>query len=144
MDIDHLIKKCKEFLEKIEYIDFALIFGSYAQRKAFPFSDLDIAIHTSKELDLLELGELTIQLEKLTEKEVDLLILNDLYKKDPLLAYNVVTEGILLFARSQDQWVEYKTKAYLYYLDHKPLYEAMTRSFLKRIEENKIGKRNVK
>ncbi len=143
MDINYLIKKCKEFLKKIEYIDFALIFGSYAQGKPFPFSDLDLAIHTSKDLDLLELGGLITELEELTQKEVDLILLNNLYQENPLLAYHIITEGVLLFSRDEEQWVEYKTKVFLYYFDHKALYEAMNKSFIKRIEENKIGKRNV-
>lgn len=139
-----LLDKLKEFFENLKFIDFALIFGSYAKGKTLPISDIDLAIHTSTNLELLEIGELVAQLEKLTQKEVDLVILNELYKKDPPLAYNIVNDGVLIFCKNQEKFINFKTNCLIYFFDHQPLYEMMNKALIKRIKENKFGKRNVR
>lgn len=94
---EKLFENLKKFFENLDFIDFALVFGSYAKEKVLPISDLDVAIHTSKELEFLEIGNLISEMEKITKKEVDLVILNGIYQKNPLLAYNIISEGILIF-----------------------------------------------
>jgi len=87
------VDKLKDFFEKLGFIDFAVLFGTYARNEELVMSDVDLAIHTSKDLDLPEIGAIISQLEKLLGLEVDLVILNNLYKKNPLFAYNILKEG---------------------------------------------------
>ena len=129
----------KNFFKKIDFIEFVVLFGSYAKGKSFPISDFDLAIYTSKNLELLEIGDLISKLEKLTGLEVDLLILNDLYKNNPRLAYEIISQGKLIFYRNKNKWIEFKTWTYIYYCDHKPLFDMFDQAFLTRLKEGKFG-----
>lgn len=140
---EKLFENLKKFFENLDFIDFALVFGSYAKEKVLPISDLDIAIHTSKELEFLEIGNLISEMEKITKKEVDLVILNGIYQKNPLLAYNIISEGILIFCKNKEKWINFKTKCLLYFFDHQPLYETIDKALIKRIKENKFAKRDA-
>ncbi len=139
-----LLKKLKRFFKNCEFIDFAFVFGSYAKDKVLPMSDLDIAIHTSKELELLEIGRIIAELEKLTQKEVDLVILNEIYKQNPLLAYTIVNEGIVVFCKDEEKLIEFKTNCLIWFFDHQPLYEMVNEALIERIKEGNFAKRNFR
>ena len=79
----------KKYLEQYNFINFALIFGSNAIGKVRNKSDLDVGIYFDKDLDLLFLGKFITDLEKITKKKIDLLELKDIYKKLPVLAYQI-------------------------------------------------------
>lgn len=134
------LERLKELLATFPKVKFALLFGSYARGKAFPFSDLDIAILFDEEPELLELGKMTATLEKETGLEVDILPLNSLYERDPALAYEVITTGKLLFCRDEEAFVLYKKYTFLYYFDHQPLFERVWADLKRRLREGKFGK----
>lgn len=67
-------------------IVFALVFGSQANRQANQLSDVDIGIFTTDDIPILRLGRIVSALEKIGKKEVDLVVLNDLYKRKPNFA----------------------------------------------------------
>ncbi|PHS58191.1 MAG: hypothetical protein COB17_04140 [Sulfurimonas sp.] len=71
----------KNILQENQNIIFALLFGSYANGKSNDMSDIDIAIFTDKELDIFEFGMIVSDLEQLSDKKIDLVVLNNLYKK---------------------------------------------------------------
>jgi len=143
-EVKELFERLKEFFRNYEFIDFAIVFGSYAKNKAFPISDIDIAIHTSKELELLEIGEIISKLEKITQKDIDLVILNNLYKKEPILAYNIVSEGVSIFCRDKEKLADFKTKCFLWFFDHQPLYEMVNKALIKRIREGNFARKNIR
>ncbi len=137
-----ILNQVKEYFQKFGNIEFAILFGSYASGKERFLSDIDFGIYVKKELELLEQGLLIYELEKITNKKVDLLILNDLYKKNPELSYNVVTTCKILLCRSNKLYVNFKTNSFLYYFDTDILRREVNKTFLRRLEQGKFGERN--
>ena len=138
VDFDNISR----FLNKTGNITFALVFGSTATGKGNRFSDVDIGIHTQEELSLPELGKIVAGLEKIVKKEVDLVVLNDLFKQKPYFAFQIVSTARLLFTNNLKEWVNFKRKVFLSYLDVKPMLDMMKASLEKRIRTGKFGERN--
>ena len=136
------LKKIVEFFEQHNSIDFALVFGSHATNKSHPFSDIDIGIYTNNKIELFELGAIVSTIELLINKPVDLVILNDLFKKKPDFAYQIVKDHRLIYCRDRSTYIDFKTNAVLYYLDQKPLIDSVKEAFFNRLNENQFGKRN--
>ena len=130
------------YLKQYDDIEFALIFGSFASGKVGSKSDLDLAIFSKESLDLLLLGKMIVDLEKITEFKIDLLELKDIYKKNPLLAYQIVTNCKLLFSKDENIFSEFKRKSFLSYFDTEKLRKSVNSAFYKRISSKKFGKRN--
>jgi len=116
---------------------FVLLFGSYSEDSESAMSDVDVGIFYKNEI-----GYQTAMLEDLLGKKVDLIALNDVYKKDPLFGFQILENHTSVLINDEDAYVSFKTSCQLYYLDHKPLIEMQERAFLKRIENDKIGERN--
>lgn len=140
--IEEIIKNVTEYFNKFDYIEFALLFGSYASGKERFLSDIDFGIYVSKELELLEQGLMIYELEAITDKKVDLIVLNNLYKKNPEFAYNIVTNCKILSCRSKKSFIDYKTQSFLYYFDTDFLRKEVNEAFLKRLKQGKFGERN--
>lgn len=122
---------------------FVLLFGSYANGTQSEMSDIDIGLFFSEEVDYMELGYHTAKLSSLLDKKVDLISLNDLYKKDPLIAFEILDNHQCLVCNNQEKYIRFKTVTQLVYLDNKPLIELNRANLSKRIEQkNTIGKRN--
>jgi len=85
---------------------------------------------------------LTAGLESLLKRKVDLVILNNIYKKRPVFAYEIVSNGVIIVCRNKDSFVEFKKKTFLYYMDIKPLTDKVNENFRKRLDSNKFGERN--
>ena len=100
----------------------AYLFGSVARGQATPLSDVDIAVlldPTAKPEAVLD-RQITLltELTQLAELEVQLTLLNDV---PPLLAYEVIREGILLHQRSGAERVAFQVKAMKEYFDVQPM-----------------------
>ena len=106
------------------------------------FSDLDIGIYSKGNIDLLSIGKIITDLEKISSKKVDLLELNDLYKKSPTLAYKIVTNYELLFSKNENVFIDFKRNSFLYYFDTEYLRKSVNTALYKRISSKKFGKRN--
>lgn len=132
----------KNSLINKENIIFALLFGSGISGNDNQLSDIDMAVFCKKKYELIELGKIIAALEKITNRKVDLIELNDLYKRSPLLAYEIVTHSRLLFSRDDDVLTEFKRKTFLYYFDTAQLRECVHTSLYKRISDKKLAKRN--
>ncbi len=132
-------ERVSELLAVHDFIEFALLFGSFARAAPQPWSDVDIAIHVSRPLALLELGRLTAALERGLGRDVDVLVLNTALDRNPALAYRVISEGMLLFCRSRKTFVDFKTRAILGYLDTAFLRAMIARAFLERLETGRFG-----
>ena len=130
------------YLKQYDDIEFALIFGSFASGEAGIKSDLDLGIFSKKSFDLLLLGKMIVDLERITELKIDLIELKDIYKKNPLLAYQIVTNCKLLFSKDENIFYEFKRKSFLSYFDTEKLRKSVNSAFYKRISSKKFGKRN--
>lgn len=135
-----LTESAHELLATQDYIEFALLFGSFAGGQPQPWSDVDVGIHLARPRSLLELGKLTAELERGLRRDVDLLVLNVAVERNPALAYKVVAEGELIFCRDRKALVEFKTRAILRYLDTAFLRAMVSRAFQKRLETGQFGK----
>jgi len=136
------INKIRSFILTKEYIEFAFSFGSSISGKFNSLSDVDIGIYFNKKIDLLEIGGIVSDLEKITGKKIDLVELNNLYLKNPFFAYEIITNSNLLFCKNENSLVEFKTKTYLNYLDTEKLRKTVNKDFYRRISDNKFGKRD--
>lgn len=132
-------KKIAELLKSNPNIKFAYIFGSFAKGKNRFGSDLDIAVLFEKEPDLLSIGQLISELEEVVDFNVDLVSLNNLYNKNPKLAYSVIADGILLFNTDHKLLSHYKAITYLKYLDFKPVIDLFTSKLYDRISNKKFA-----
>jgi predicted nucleotidyltransferase len=126
-------------LSKQTNIKFAYIFGSALKNKTRYGSDLDIALYFENEPDLLTIGELAIQLEKEVEKKIDLIMLNNLDKSNPCLAYSVLSKGIVVYTRDENTFKEFKRSVLLHYLDFKYVRDMFDTAFNKRLSSNKFA-----
>jgi len=138
--IDIEINKIRDILEEYDFIINALLFGSYSNGKADRFSDVDIAIEVTETIDLLTMGEIISRLEIEVERKTDLVIINDLHKKSPLLAFNIYKNHKRLFIKDQKRYDGFKENALHFYLDFKRVLDEQNRMFLKRVESGNIGK----
>jgi len=68
--------------------------------------------------------------------------LNDLYKKDPLFAFEVLASHVPVVVEDKKLYDDFKREAQLYYLDHLPLIEQNRKALRKRIESGRVGERN--
>jgi len=120
------------YLSSLGYIDFAILFGSYARGEALPMSDIDIAAGMGdKTLTLMQRGYIIAELESRIHIDVDLLVLNRLLHTNPALAYHIFQEGYMLFIRNQRMLTELKTETMLRYLDTSHLRQQFNGPLLK-------------
>ena len=140
--ISNFEEKLKSYFEARKDIDFAIVFGSYANKKNRPFSDLDIGIHTKVDISLLQIGSTIDDLESITNIKIDLLVLNEIYEENSSLAYEIIFNHKQIYTHSEKIYVQFKTKTYLHYFDDEPLREMKRNSLQKRIDSNQIGKTN--
>jgi predicted nucleotidyltransferase len=140
---NNIIKKnIKEYFEKKDFVDFVLIFGSYATDKNHDISDLDIGVHVKRELSLLEIGTVVSDIEEMIHIEADIIILNDLYKSRPEFVYNIIRDSLPILINANDLFIEYKKYTYLYYMDTDFLRKIVCKSLNKRIQDKKFGESN--
>lgn len=129
----------KEILQKNKHIKFALLFGSVANGTSHNLSDIDIAIYTETKLDILEFGMLVSDLEKATNKRIDLVEIKDLYKTNAKLAFNIINSHQLIFCNNEDIYIDFKSNTMQYYFDIQPMYEMFDKQLLKRLDNGTFG-----
>lgn len=93
MATDSDLQKVLGFLEARFGLDTLWLFGSEAQGKARPDSDVDLAALFRRRPTILELLEAQADLEQLLHREVDLV---DLDQASPILGMQVLRHGRLL------------------------------------------------
>jgi len=126
--IDKSLKKQLNMIFKKQRVILAYLFGSQANGKTGPLSDIDIAVYFKKaitpderfDLRLKVLGELT---DLFKTDDIDLVVLND---APPLLAHRILKEGILIFSDNDKKRLEFEVRAILKYLDWKPFLDKFT------------------
>ncbi|MEA1920571.1 MAG: nucleotidyltransferase domain-containing protein [Campylobacterota bacterium] len=129
----------QKVLQKHKEIVFTLLFGSFARNSSNVLSDVDIAIFTDRTLDILEFGMLVSDLEQECQRKVDLVILNDLYKTDARLAFNIINAHQIIFCNDKDAYIDFKSDTMQYYFDIEPMYEMFDKQLLKRLDNGTYG-----
>lgn len=114
-----MFESLTEVLRAHPEIGYALVFGSVGRGTQHSQSDLDVAIGgVSRQLSVLELGELIGRLEAAARRPVDLLLLDE---APPSLAYRVFRDGKVILERDHDALAKRKARAALEYFDFEPV-----------------------
>lgn len=101
--------------------------------------DIDLGILTNVDVHLLDLGHLTHQLQKALDTDnIDLVVLNDAYKRNLRFAFNVVSNCRVIFCRNEKVLVDSKRNTFLYYFDMQYVQDRLMIHFA----AGKFGQRN--
>jgi predicted nucleotidyltransferase len=95
-DIDRVVKIVKEVLERFEFIEIAVLFGSILRRNFI--RDIDVGLVVDREISFKEFNEVASTLEQTLNIPVDLVILNDV---PPLIRFKALVEGIKIIVRDR-------------------------------------------
>lgn len=98
MEQNALIEAVGSLLEDVPEIQLALIFGSHAEGRARPDSDLDVAVAADRELDTMDKLKLIERLAGLAGRPVDLI---DLQAADGLILHQALTKGRLVMCKDR-------------------------------------------
>ena len=112
-EIKEILNKMVEYL-KNEINPFAIIlFGSYSRNTQNKESDIDIAIKANN-IDLKKIYELKQKLEDISQKDVDLVDLDDI---SDVFRYEILMNGIKLFCQDDYKFDLYKLDMCREYLE---------------------------
>ena len=115
-------------------VRFAVLYGSHAEGRATPVSDLDVAVYVDDAGDVLAVT--AVLDEAFPEVHVDLV---DLSVQPSLVYYEILASGRLLFARDDAFFKKEKLRVMREYLDFRPTYERMLDAMDRRIEAGDYG-----
>jgi uncharacterized protein len=132
----------KQYFVRQPDIVVAYLFGSVARGRAHKLSDVDVAILFAPEVGLEESVERQLQLmgdlEQFADREVQVTVLN---RATPLLTYQVVKYGVLLFERNHNERMIFEVNTIKVYFDLQPMYRLFDRLLAKQIREEGLGQR---
>jgi predicted nucleotidyltransferase len=103
MKIEEIKEKLSENLSQEKQVIFAFLYGSYAKNTALKDSDLDLAIYFQKDCPETEIDRIWDELQKISKKDVELLILNN--AKEPV-AWQAI-RGIPLVIKDWGFYLKY-------------------------------------
>ena len=117
----------------------AYLFGSLAQGRARPRSDIDIAIlldPASSQMAFERQLQLMGDLRRFADREVDVVILNSV---SPILQHQVLRYGRRLYEHDRQARVEFEVRAGKVYTDLQPLRSFFQRALFREIQEAGLG-----
>ncbi|WP_190259121.1 type VII toxin-antitoxin system MntA family adenylyltransferase antitoxin [Pelotomaculum schinkii] len=119
------------------------LFGSYAEDRQNPASDIDLAVLLDREFPMdsyfdKKLKLLSLATAALKTDEVDFIILN---QAPPAFAYQILSKGRLLFERGdkKGQRVDFQVRTFDRYFDFKPVERVVHEGLAKRIKEGRFS-----
>lgn len=120
MTDDKIVTVIKKYFKNIKNIQLVYLFGSSLKRKNF--CDIDIAVLFDEKINKSYYPKLKLQIisdliDLLKFNNIDVVVLNNL--EDYLLAYQIVTKGVVVYKKSKYADVRYKAKVFSLYLDFK-------------------------
>ncbi|HEY65876.1 MAG TPA: nucleotidyltransferase domain-containing protein [Caldilineae bacterium] len=140
MNREEIVRRLRRYLPAIlekQPIQLAYLYGSVARDEITPFSDIDIALVGERAFSPHERLDLMLNIALEVEdrcglQDVDVRVIND---APLLLQGRVVTEGILLYARSDSERVRYETATRMRYFDYLPIHQRLRNAFLANVRE---------
>jgi predicted nucleotidyltransferase len=139
MDKELIKRSLKSIFESDINVVFGLLFGSMAKNNLRYGSDIDIAIYFNNAPTLYETGNLNLRIEEVINYKLDLVELNNLDKTNPVLAYSVISDGIVIINKDEKIFNEYKKSVLMRYLDFKPTNDLINTAFNKRLSNNQFA-----
>ena len=140
--ITEIIEKLKNFFERREEVQFAVIFGSLAKGTANKLSDVDIAVmivpHFKDTFPYGYQATLTADLmQELKRNDVDVVILNQV----PIaLRYEVLRYGKFIHVRDKQARIQFQIDTINRYEDFKQIYRVHEEAFHRRWNNSKQWK----
>ena len=136
------VRAITAYLSQHKDVIAAYLFGSVARDQADHSSDVDVAVLLDPSLDPQESVERQLQLmvglDDFADREVQVTVLN---RAPPLLAYQVIQDGILLHEQSRHERIAFEVRSMKVYFDIKPMLERHSQALLKQIREVGLGGR---
>ena len=141
-NVENLFPAAIKILKEDKAINVAYLFGSYAKGKASPLSDIDIALLLDEAFPSNNYFDKRLELHPKIAKilktdEIDLVILN---QASPVLAYNILKNGKVLFTKNQNSKVRFETKVISQYLDTQKMRTLNLNRMKQRLTEGTFGK----
>lgn len=125
----------KQALKKIcmrEPILVAYLFGSLAKGQERKGSDADIAVSVSPSLSQERRFALRLALmeraSRVLKRTVDVVVLNDIVS--PFFKYVIITEGVVLYQKSEIHRIEIESNIYTLYFDFQPFLQSYTHHYV--------------
>jgi len=115
-------------------VEFAYLFGSYAQGSVGPLSDLDIAVYLRYDLSAAKKDEIVGQIRGEVEAllhlpdKIDLVLLNQ--ELPPALERSIVYDGKLLYVKNDSTRVYFEADAICRWLDWQPHHNRLMQEIL--------------
>lgn len=120
MTIEDLASRLGSALRGQPEVRLAFLFGSSVTKGLASANDIDVAVAFAHSVSLLEQCELGARLEEIAGREVDLV---DLDEASTLLRWEVVRNGVVLWARDQRELADFRARVPLEYFDLHPFLE---------------------
>ena len=117
---EKLNAKLVEYFGNKPEIDAAILFGSLAKGSFNEHSDIDIAVHSKKEMSYDDLADMQVQLSLLCKREVDIA---DLSKAEGLFLHQIMTTGKRI-KFDHNVFHKYIMKALYFYEDFLPIQQS--------------------
>lgn len=137
MEIERLIKSIQEYFTHQEDVTTVYLFGSFAQGRERPTSDVDIAVLFSSDLDsyaaLLRQLDLANELESLLKRSVDVI---NLEAVKPILIHQILLNKRLIVDKDLNRRVKFEVEHRREYFDLLPFYRLYHEQALKRLGED--------
>ncbi len=112
-----IIRLKKFFRERALFyqIEMSFLYGSFARGCPHTFSDIDLGIIFSEEIDEAQkiyflITEITFELHRCLNREVNIVSIDKDFSH-PMLYYNVIMGGIPLFIKDDDRFLNLKLEA---------------------------------
>ena len=129
MDIVQLKKAIRDVLEEAEDISLCILYGSAAENKLTPDSDIDIALGADACFSPDRLAELQTALSCAAGREADVV---DVRRCEGVFLQQILTKGDLLLKRDQLLYAELIRRMWYFNSDMRKNYEYVLHQQLKR------------
>jgi hypothetical protein len=138
----NILRPQLENLFKPRPVRLAYLFGSRAAGAVHAESDIDIAVLLDDSLSpderfskrLSFTGDLS---QVFNDDQVDVVVLKD---ASPLLAYEVLRGGILLYCSDEEERIGFQVRTLLIYEDTAPLRDLLAEAMTARVQAGEFGK----
>ena len=108
IDLDRVVEITRRVLEKLGFIEIAVLFGSALRRETV--RDIDIGVVLSTEPSLSLINEIASTLESELGIPVDIVLLNE---APPLLRFKALVEGVKIIIKDKKKYYYMITEAFM-------------------------------
>lgn len=142
MQTDMDINRIVTYFRKRKEVSALYLFGSYAEGRALPESDIDLAVLIDekkmrrKNLEQLR-GIYYKASPSFSMRSIAITILNS---ASPYLKHRIIKTGEILFERNRKLRVRFTAQAIIEYLDFKPIEDMFNKAATERFRRSSVGR----